>query len=43
MYFIVSTYVHFNNVHNRHGIGIPVPIVAIAAGVAHDQYGHEDL
>ena len=24
-------------------IGIPVPIVAISAGVAHDQYGHDDL
>ena len=24
-------------------IGIPVPIVAIAAGAAHDQYGHDDL
>ena len=24
-------------------IGIPIPIVAIAAGVAHDQYGHDDL
>ena len=24
-------------------IGIPVPIVAISAGVAHNQYGHDDL
>ena len=24
-------------------LGIPVPIVAISAGVAHDQYGHDDL
>ena len=24
-------------------IGIPVPIVAISAGVAYDQYGHNDL
>ena len=24
-------------------IGIPVPIVAISAGIAHDQYGHDDL
>ena len=25
------------------GLGIPVPIVAITAGVAHDQYGHDEL
>ena len=24
-------------------IGIPVPIVAISVGVAHDQYGNDDL
>ena len=24
-------------------LGIPVPIVAISAGVAHDQYGHDNL
>ena len=24
-------------------LGIPVPIVAISAGVAHDQYGSETL
>ena len=24
-------------------IGIPVPIVAVTAGIAHDHYGHEDL
>ena len=24
-------------------IGIPIPIVAISVGVAHDQYGHDDL
>ena len=24
-------------------IGIPVPIVAISVGVAHGQYGHDDL
>ena len=23
--------------------GVPVPIVAISAGIAHDQYGHDDL
>ena len=24
-------------------IGIPIPIVAISAGIAHDEYGHKDL
>ena len=24
-------------------LGIPVPIVAISAGIAHDQYGHDNL
>ena len=24
-------------------LGIPIPIVAISAGIAHDQYGHENL
>ena len=24
-------------------LGIPVPIVAISAGVAHDHYGHDEL
>ena len=24
-------------------LGIPIPIVAISAGIAHDDYGHEDL
>ena len=24
-------------------IGIPVPIVAISAGLVHDQYGHDEL
>ena len=24
-------------------LGIPIPIVAISAGVVHDQYGHDDL
>lgn len=24
-------------------IGIPVPIIATSAGVAHNQYGHDDL
>ena len=25
------------------GLGIPIPIVAITAGVAHEQYGHDEL
>ena len=29
--------------YRRIAIGIPVPIVAISTGVAHDQYGHDDL
>ena len=24
-------------------IGIPIPIVATGAGIAHDQYGHDEL
>lgn len=24
-------------------VGTPVPIVAITAGIAHDQYGHDEL
>ena len=24
-------------------IGIPIPIVAATAGIAHDQYGHDEL
>ena len=32
--FIQCTYI---------SLGIPIPIVAISAGIAHDQYGHEGL
>ena len=24
-------------------LGLPIPIVAVTAGVAHDQYGHDKL
>ena len=24
-------------------VGIPIPVVAISAGIAHDHYGHDEL
>ena len=30
-------------VYSYISLGIPVPIVAISAGVAHDHYGNDDL
>ena len=33
----------FESKHKCITIGIPIPIVAISAGVSHGQYGHDDL
>ena len=33
----------YSNLYSYISLGVPVPIVAISAGVAHDHYGHDDL
>ena len=38
----VSLIIYYD-VYSYISLGIPVPIVAISAGVAHDYYGHDEL
>ena len=37
---LICAHLHFNMNAN---LGIPVLIVAVTAGIAHDQYGHDEL